>query len=148
MIRESPISRSNFRLLIRLRLVREPPEMSARTNPGNCVRGLSRSRQATLADSEIAVHQIVAIPLLIRIIESELVTHLMLDRGKQIHVARGRAGWIRIKTSCGSSVSEILIGGADEPALAAGIAINQHEVPICFAQIRVCQISDFKVDAA
>src|SRR5260221_13842124 len=148
MIRESPLSRPDFRLLIALRFVRELQEMYARTNLGNCVRGLSRSRQATLADGEIAIHQIIAILLGVRVIKSQLVTHLMLDRGKQIHVARWRAGWSRIKTSCGSSVSEILIGGADEPALAAGIAINQHEVPICFAQIRVCQISDFKVDAA
>ena len=103
-------------------------------------RSLAFARQTALADSEIAVHEIVAILLGIRITESQLVTHLMHDRGEQIDVARRITGGIRVAARDRDYTSKAGVRrrvGIDEPALALSTTVNQYAIAGGFAQVRV-----------
>src|SRR6266567_7622365 len=49
--------------------------------------------QPALADGQVTVHQVVAISLDVRVRETELVAHLVFDRGQQIDVTCRQRVW-------------------------------------------------------
>ena len=66
----------------------------------SCTCRLTLAWDSPLANSQVAVHEIVAILLGVRIIESQLVTHLMHDGRQQIDVTRWRVSRVRIEARC------------------------------------------------
>jgi len=66
----------------------------------SCTYRLTVAWDAPLADSQVAVHEIVAILLGIQIVEAQLVTHLMHDCREQIDVTRRRVLRVRIEPRC------------------------------------------------
>src|SRR5438093_3873322 len=106
----------------------------------SCVASLTLSRQTTLADSQIAVHEIFALLLSVRIIESQLVTHLMLDCGQQIDMTGRSLRRVSVQASRRKCAIKVAIRERiriDEPATASSIAVNQDAITLRFAKIRI-----------
>ena len=85
----------------------------------------------------------------IRIIKTQLVTHLMLDGGEQVEMARGRAQRIGIAPRGRDRATEEQVTrriGADVPALAAGVPINLDVAVAGFAEIRAAEIGNVELD--
>ena len=66
--------------------------------------GLNSSRvalggNAALAIGEEAIHHLVAVLRVVGIGQTQGMTHLVHDRGEQIHAASRRAGWLGIAAS-------------------------------------------------
>ena len=104
------------------------------------IRCLTLARDAALADSQVAVHEIVAILLGVRIVEAQLVTHLMHDRREQIDVAGRITGGIRVAARDRDYTSKAGVRrrvGIDEPALALSTTVNQYAIAGGFTEISV-----------
>src|SRR5437870_9885680 len=101
-------------------------------------RCLALTWNSALTDSQVTVHEIVAILLSVQIIESQLMTHLMLDRCEQIDVARRRARRIGIASRRGDNVTKAQIGRwpvVDKPTLTLCFAVNQDMTAFCISEI-------------
>ena len=82
-------------------------------------------RKPALADSERVGHHVVRVHMVV--VEPEHMTHLVHQRGEQVHVTGGHAGRVGLQMRGGDDMPELEIvarGGVDEPAVAGAVVVD------------------------